>query len=155
MNKAISTSKAQNILRKFLISCNVDKICYHITGWSIRFISPQGSHITLNASAITMKNIKGWWQHLDKLPINLKDTNEAEDTIVAINLFTIINSHSLTKLSIDKIGNLHLEFDNNSKICVEALVPPIDWAWGISDENNDNIFTCDSGNLFCNPDYFS
>jgi len=154
MNREISKAEAQAKLSEILIGCSINKVSYFITGWDLRLIGESGHEYHLFTSEIRISAIEKWWNNIGELPINLKNTNEADDTIAAINIFTVTNKWPISSIKIDHQSNLELKFENGCNLYMPAVVDYVDWTWQINTETDTNIVTCDSGALYGNESYF-
>ena len=148
MAKEITTEELQLILTEKLIGSHVDKVSYNITSWELRFIHPQSDEYVLQASEIFVPNIEKWWSGVGNFPVNIKNTNEAEDTISAINIFTVLNKWSVSNVFVEPSGNLLFTFANDIKFGVSAVVENVDWTWQFISSNSSIFITCDSGILY-------
>ena len=81
-------NEIKEILNRNLINSYVDKVTYYITGWELHFISDKGECV-LTAAEVELANNFDWSNLLNNSPIDLTDTNEQEDTLNAIAIFTI------------------------------------------------------------------
>ncbi len=149
MNKEINIEEVQSSASEKLVGCSIDKISYCITGWELRFIHSEGEEYYLSTSEILIPNLDNWWSKVSSLPIDLKNTNEADDTISAINIFTLTNKWPVTNISMGPGGNLQLEFGNGIVLVIPALVQHVDWTWELKKEDGSNLITCDSGAFYC------
>jgi len=150
MSIVISNKEAQDYLSNILVGCSINKVSYYITGWDLRLISDNGTEYSIYASDIKVPNIDQWLNSIIQPPVNINDTNELEDTITAIIIFTVINKWPINKIQIDSQGNLYMEFGNGSSVNLLAVVEHVDWTWKITTESNKNIVLCDSGVLYKN-----
>jgi hypothetical protein len=155
MNKSIPTEEACSKLSELLIGCSINKVSYFITGWELRLIGEIGPEIYLYAADIRIPDEGIWWEQTNRLPIDLKNTNEASDTLSAIVIFTVTNKWPISDIGIDQAGNLKIYFANGCELYIPALVDHVDWTWQIDDEKRNNIITCESGPLYGNIDYFT
>jgi len=154
MNREISKAEAQAKLSEILIGCSINKVSYFITGWDLRLIGESGPEYHLFTSEIRIPGIEKWWNNIGELPINLNNTNEADDTIAAINIFTVTNKWPISRITIDHQSNLELKCENGCNLYMPAAVDYVDWTWQINTESDTNIVTCDSGALYGNESYF-
>jgi len=154
MNRKISNAEAQVKLSEILIGCSINKVSYFITGWDLRLIGESGPEHYLYTSEIRVSEIEKWWDNIGNLPINLKNTNEADDTIAAINIFTVANKWPISNITINHQSDLELKFDNGCSLVMPAIIDCVDWTWQINTERDINIVTCDSGALYGNESYF-
>ncbi|MDF7809589.1 hypothetical protein P4E94_19280 [Pontiellaceae bacterium B12219] len=154
MNKHISSTEAQSKLSEKLIGSSINRVTYDITSWEMRFIGTSSEEHILIASEISSTRLSDWWDSLGNMPVDLRDTNEADDTISAINIFTVLNRWPVTDLIIDERGNLELVFENRIQLIMPAVVDLVDWTWQFNTEDGANIITCDSGKLYGNPNHF-
>ncbi len=150
MSIEISQKKAQQQLSKMLIGCSINKISYYITGWDLRLIGESGLEYIISASDIKTPNINQWWDSISAPPISLTETNEPEDTITAITIFTVLNKWPICSVEIDEQSNLCIGFENGSAICLLAIVEHVDWTWVIGTTEKTHIITCDTGVLYEN-----
>lgn len=155
MPKRLSCEIAEKGLRNILVGGSIDRVAYYITGWELRIVQDSQPEFHLSAAEMTVPNVDDWWAGLDGLPIDLRATNEPSDTVVAVNIFTVINRWPISSISIDRTGNLLMEFANGCRLHVQAIVEMVDWTWQIDITDQCNIITCDSGQLFGNDAYFS
>ena len=154
MSREISKAEAQAKLSEILIGCSINKVSYYITGWDLRLIGESGPEYSLYTSEIQIPEIEKWWNNIGELPINLNNTNEADDTIAAINIFTVTNRWPVSSVAISHQNNLELKFDNGCSLVMPAIVEYVDWTWHLNTESDINIVTCDSGSLYGNESYF-
>jgi hypothetical protein len=155
MNKLITSEAACSKLSELLIDSTINKVSYYITGWELRLAGETGPEIYLSAADIRIPDEGMWWEQTKSLPVDLRNTSEASDTLSAIVIFTVTNKWPISDIDVDKAGNLKIYFANGSVLCIPALVDLVDWTWQIDDENRNNIITCDSGPLYGNTDYFT
>ncbi len=155
MNINISIEDANSKLSNLMTGCSIDKVTYFITGWEIRFIGNNGKEVNLLATDVIVQDEVEWWKKLGNFPIDLRNTNEASDTLTAIALFTVVNKWPVSEVEIDEECNLCLCFRNGVVVNVRALVEHVDWTWQINRSDGNNIVTCDSGDLYGNQEYFS
>ena len=150
----ISKAIAQAKLSEILIGCTINKVSYFITGWELRLIGKSGPEYNVYAAEILISEINNWWNYMGELPVNPRDTNEADDTIAAINIFTVTNKWPVSGIAINHLSNLELKFDNGCSLYMPAVVDCVDWTWQINTGTGTNIVTCDSGMLYGNERYF-
>lgn len=148
MTKEITIEELQLALTEKLIGCSVDKVSYNITSWELRFIHPEGSEYLLQAAEIFVPNIEEWWSGAINFPVNIKNTNEAEDTISAINIFTVLNKWPVSNVFVEPSGKLLFTFTNGIKFGVSAVVENVDWTWHFISSESSIVITCDSGVLY-------
>ncbi len=148
MSIEISNQEAQATMTEMLVGCFINKVAYHITGWDFRLIGETGPEYNIYAAEVEVPNILQWWNSVKATPVDLGDTNEPEDTIVAMNIFTVVNKWPICRVSIDDQSNLYLEFGNGCVLKILAIVELIDWTWQIGTDANKDIMTCDSGTLY-------
>ena len=148
MAKEITIEELQLSLTEKLIGCSVDKVSYNITSWELRFIHPQSGEYLLQASEIFVPNVEKWWSVASNFPINIKNTNEAEDTISAINIFTVLNKWPVSNVFVEQRGELVFTFTNGIKFGVSAVVENVDWTWQFISSGSSIVITCDSGVLY-------
>lgn len=137
------------MVSSMLVGCGLNKISYYITGWDLRFIGKTGPEYSVYASDLEIPNYENWWESVRAMPVDLSDTNEPNDTIAAIVLFTALNKWPVNDVAIDDQGNLCLTFENGSSFKALANVEFVDWTWQIDSEAG-NVITCDSGVLYSN-----
>jgi hypothetical protein len=154
MNKEISKAEAQDKLSEILVGCSINKVSYFITGWDLRLIGESGPEYNLYAAEIRIPEIDKWWITIGELPINLKNSNEADDTIAAMNIFTVTNKWPVSSIAINHQSNLELKFDNGCSLYMPAVVDCVDWTWEVNTETGTNIVSCESGLLSGNESYF-
>jgi hypothetical protein len=148
MTKEITINELQLALTEKLIGCSIDKISYNITTWELRFIHHQSGEYLLRASEIVVPNIEKWWSGTSNLPVNIRNTNEAEDTISAINIFTVLNKWPVSSVLVESSGALIFTFTNGVKFGISAVVEHTEWAWQLISLAPSIVITCDSGTLF-------
>ena len=148
MAKEITIEELQLALAEKLSNCSIDKISYNITCWELRFIHPHGNEYLLTASEIFVPNIEKWWSGICGLPVDIKNTNQAEDTIAAINIFTVLNKWPVSNVLLDSSGELLFTFSNGIKFGISAVVENVDWTWQFISLASGIIITCDSGALY-------
>ncbi len=150
MSIEISQNSAQERLSEMLVGCSINKVSYCITGWDLRLIGESGPEYIISASDIETPNISQWWDSINEPPISLTETNEPEDTITAITIFTVLNKWPICRVEIDEQSNLCVGFKNGSSIKLLAVVEHVDWTWEIGTDEKNHIITCDSGVLYEN-----
>ena len=148
MTKEITIVELQLAFTEKLVGCSVNKVSYNITSWELRFIHPQNREYLLQASEIFVPNIEKWWSGASNFPVNIKNTNEAEDTISAINIFTILNRWPVSNVFVEPSGELIFTFTNGIKFGVSAVVKNVDWTWRFISTDSSMVITCDSGVLY-------
>jgi hypothetical protein len=154
MATEISAEVASDLISRNLVGYSIDRISYYITGWELRLNSPSGPELQLSAAEIVAGDIEAMWGGLGELPIDLHNTNEPNDTLIAMILFTATNKWPITGASVDIPGNLIITFGNQSSIRCLAKVEQTDWTWDIRDLDDRNCMTCDSGPIFMQGDVF-
>ena len=150
MSIEISQKKAQERLSKMLVGCSINKVSYYITGWDLRLITESGPEYFISASDIKTPNLDQWWNSIIEPPVSLTETNEPEDTITAISIFTVLNKWPICSVEIDEQSNLCIEFENGCTINLLAVVEHVDWTWQVGTDEKTHIITCDSGVLYEN-----
>ena len=148
MSIEISQKDAQEQLSKMLVGCSINKVSYYITGWDLRLIGESGPEYIIYASDIETPNINQWWDSINEPPISLTETNEPEDTITAISIFTVLNRWPICSIEIDEKSNLCIGFENGCSINLLAVVEQVDWTWQVGTDRKNHIITCDSGVLY-------
>jgi len=149
MISQLSSTEAQSHILAMLSGCSINKVCYFITGWEFRLIGEDGPEYIIHATDVSVPNKEQWWGSIKNPPTNLKDTNEPDDTIAALSVFTVINKWPVSGVTIDS-GILNLAFTNGCVIQLLATVENVEWSWQIASENNKLILTCDGGDFYLN-----
>ena len=106
MTSRISNIEAESQLSNILCNSFIDKLTYNITCWELRFVLAKGQSFCVSSAEIELPNIENWWDAIGNTPVSLNETNEPNDTIVAMCLFTTINQWPVNLVQIDKHGNL-------------------------------------------------
>lgn len=145
--REISREAAEAILTKHLIGLNVNKVEYFITGWNLRLLGRVGPELTLQASEMTLTNLYLWREKLSDLPVDILDTGEPDDVIIAAVIFTVINKWSISDVKINEKSDLILGFENKSEIVIKGVVDYIDYVWEINQRDGTNLVFCDTGRL--------
>lgn len=147
MGIEISKTTAQERISRMLIGSSIDRMTYYITGWELQLVSADSPEYIIIASEITLPNIDRWRGSVAELPLDLTDTNEPEDTIVAISIFTVLNKWPVSSIEIDGKGNLMVGFENGIVLCVSAVVEIVDRAWHVL-EGKEVLLTCEFGAIY-------
>jgi hypothetical protein len=150
MISQLSNTEAQNQVTVMLSGCSINKVSYFITGWEFRLIGEDGPEYIVHATHVSIPNKDQWWSSIKNPPVNLKDTNEPDDTIAAMNIFTVINKWPIGSVAIDPSGILNLAFTNGCVIQLLATVKNVEWSWQVATEINKPILTCDGGKFYLN-----
>ncbi len=156
MARELSELEVNGLFKYIIGNWNINRITYNVTYWEIRFISPVNSkpdELYLIAAEIDAPNIDLWNKAMKSLPIDLSNTHEPNDTIVAIQLMTAINRHGVGRVLVEQSGNLVLEFNNSTNVICKAEVEQVDWTWQIFDEEKTFCITCDSGPIYLSGSY--
>lgn len=114
--------------------------------WLLAFADIGGDVYIVDSvfSDITLLKPTNWVKLIENPPINIGETNESEDTLSAIVLFTVLNKYSITAAVIDDENNLILEFENKTKILMPSNVDDRPW---ILKERKGELVTFESGKL--------
>ena len=152
--RRIDQKIAEGILSDSLIGSSINSVRYFITGWSLRILGPTGPECTLDASEITLPDLALWRKNFVNLPIELLNTNEADDVIVASVIFSVVNKWPISSIQIKGKGDLVIGFENDSKIIIKAIVEYIDWTWKVDGADGKNLVFCDSGDFSTRADNF-
>jgi hypothetical protein len=152
----LSELEANRILKLIITGWNINRISYHVSGWEIRFISPSNEkpdEVCLWASDVTIPNVNLWRDKFEGLSTELNNTFEPDDTLVAIHLMSVINTHNVETAFVDSAGNLYLKFSNSTSVICNSEVDQVDWAWQIFDAEKTFTITCDSGPVYLSGDF--
>ena len=152
MNRQLSNTEAQSEVSAMLTGCSINKVTYYITGWEFRLIGEDGPEYTVHAMDVSIPNVEQWWSSIKDPPVNLKDTNEQDDTIAAICIFTVVNKWPISSVTIDPHGILILVFANGCVLNLLATVEYVEWSWQIADENSKVLLICDGGDFYSKLD---
>ena len=150
MTKELDNNVAQELISVILSGGSVNKVSYYVTGWELRILNGNGTEYNIVAAEIQAPGIHGWWASVDDPSFSLTDTNEPEDTLVAIAIFTVLNKWPIETIRLDDQSNLFITFKNQCTIKLLSIVEQEDWTWNISNDHNKAIFTCDSGIVYEN-----
>ena len=131
MATIITNSAAQNTLNKELGGANFDGIEYFIAGWVLRFVPAKGKDIILKAFDLTLDNIESWRHSLSNCPIDILETNEPDDGIVAIALFSALNKAQISSVKVDKNFNLMISFSNGVSVVAKGTDDVVDRCWEV------------------------
>jgi hypothetical protein len=134
----MNSQKANTIIKKWLVGGYIDKLTYYITGWELSFINTNYQVFSV-FSEIEVIKPKGWNKLIDNSPLNITNSNEFEDTITSIVLFTALNKHSIVSTEIDAKNNLFIEFKNESRIRIPSKVENDDWTWNVQEKCGERI----------------
>lgn len=149
MNEPIQVDRLLEFLRGALRSGTIDRVEYHVTGWSLRVQAER--EWDLHAAEIKTAAQAVWQEALKEPPFSLKDGNEPEDTAVAVALFNVVNSFPILDLDLLSDGSLVLDFAEGRALTLSGVVEQVDWTWQL-DAGGTNMVTCDSGTLFAHHD---
>ena len=127
---------AQNILSKELGGASFDRIEYFISGWALRFVPAKGEDIILKAFDLTLDNIESWRHALSNCPIDILETNEPDDGIVAVALFSALNKAQISSVKVDNNLNLTILFSNGIIVVAKGADDVIDWCWEVELSTN-------------------
>ena len=148
MTKKVNHTEAAGIISDWLVGAGIQKLTYFITGWEIWLLDEETVEFKLVAAELTVPNIEVWRNSFSALPIDLLDTNEPDDVIIAAHLFSAFNKSRVEEVSLNETGDLILRFNNLVVIRAEAKVDLVDWAWSLKNTSTNKVLTCDSGPLF-------
>lgn len=137
-------------ISQWLTGSLIDSLTYYITGWELSFVN-QEHHVDSVFSEIEIMNPQDWGQISKSSPLDLTDTNEYEDTLNAIVLFTVINKYKVIKAQIDESNNLIIEFENESKLLIPSKDKGgiEDATWWLRKSNGQSI-ECEWGKIILN-----
>ncbi|KXX70854.1 hypothetical protein [Flammeovirga sp. SJP92] len=139
---------ANTKLSQWLKGAYIDKITYYITGWELSFTNKE-NEVDAVLSKIELIDPHKWAPVPPSSPIDLRDTNEYNDTLIAIVLFTVINRHPINTISVDDKNNLIIKFENQSKIRIPSDDGMVDITWSLKN-NDDKIMECVWQKVECN-----
>jgi len=148
--KELHNNIAQELISAILVGCSLDKVCYYVTGWELGVLDGNGTEYNIVTAEIQALGIQEWWESVDDPSFSLTDTNEPEDTLVAIAVFTVLNKWPIKFIRLDEQSNLSITFENQCAIRLLSIVDQVDWTWSISNDQKKAIFTCDSGVVYEN-----
>lgn len=150
MSEEVEYKVAQEQISELLVGSFIDQVQYYVTGWELRVITDSGTVYNVGAAEIEVPGAEQWWSSLPSPIFSLTDTNEPEDTLAAIAIFTVLNRWPINRTVVDGQGNLVLAFENQCQLNLLAVVDTENFTWNIRDVKNKAIFFCDSGSVYKN-----
>lgn len=145
MAKLLEIDEALSSIKKWLAGASFDKITYYITGWELRFVGGSIGEFTLYASELSIPDSNAWNSTFSNTTIDLLNTNEPSDVIVAAHLFSALNKWRVLEIELAPSGKLALIFENSVKVIANPKVDNVDWTWYLVAEAEHSKITCDSG----------
>ena len=149
MNISINSNQASEILAELLIGGVIDRVVYYVTGWELRVTQPGHDELVLYCSELRIPEQRTWEEALKLRPFCLAPGNEPEDTAAAVAVFNVVNSVPVTATRLEAQGTLVLRFHGGRQLLLPGVVEGVDWTWQL-DRDDENLFTCDSGEIFVN-----
>lgn len=141
MNRRNANTK----ISKWLVGSYVNKLTYYITGWELLFVN-DNYEVNSIFSEITITKPLSWDKLIENSPLNIVESNEYEDTLTSIVLFTSVNMHPVISAEIDTQNNLIIEFKNNSKIRIPSTDEMEDCTWLLEEGKGERI-KCEWGKI--------
>ena len=148
MAKLLETEEALASIKKYLIGAYFDKLTYYITGWELRFLNGSNGEHTLYAAELSIPNVNAWNSTFSGSTIDLLNTNEPSDVIVAAHLFSALNKWRVSDVELELSGRLALMFENSVTVIASSKVDHVDWTWYLAVEADHSRITCDSGSIY-------